>query len=151
MSNEVGAAIGAAAEAIQRWYSRPDNQRRLKSEEFTPPPPTERWLMSKLSNTGPVRMSTLAQWQRVDRSTMTSQIKRLEDLEYVNRTPDPSDGRASLVELTDNGRECYLRLKSVMATTFNDLIGDWPAPERTEFARLLQKFAATLDDPPPED
>lgn len=50
---------------------------------------TDAWLLSHLAATGPARMSALAEWQAVDRSTMTAQVKRLERAGLARRHTDP--------------------------------------------------------------
>lgn len=147
----IGLALQAAASAIERWSTRQDTRRRLHNGPFEPLSTTERWLLAKIARTGPVRLSKLADWQRVDRSTMTTQVRRLEQLQYLTRGPDPTDGRASLVSLSEIGREQYEELQASAGELFDGLVADWPANERRQFARLLTKFAATLDDPPAGD
>lgn len=142
---EIGSALEVASSALQRWATRADNQRRLYAG---PLPATERWLLSRLAVTGPVRMSTLADWQQVDRSTITTQVRLLEDLGYVKRSPDPDDGRAILISLSEAGRTQHEELRSTAADVFNELISDWPTDERRQFARLLTRFADSLDNPP---
>ena len=44
---------------------------------------TDAWLLGRITDTGPVRLSALADWQEVDRSTMTTQVRRLERLGLV--------------------------------------------------------------------
>lgn len=144
----IGDALAAAASAIQRWSTRPDTQRRLHATAVDALPPTERWLLAKIATSGPVRLSKLADWQRVDRSTMTTQVRRLEDLGYVVRSPDPADGRASLVRLSESGQAQHEKLLARAGEVFNGLVAAWSASERRQFARLLTKFAAGLDDPP---
>ena len=56
-----------------------------------------------------MRVSDLAACVELDASTVSRQIKQLEDKGIVERTADPADGRASLVRLTDDGRETMHR------------------------------------------
>jgi DNA-binding MarR family transcriptional regulator len=52
-----------------------------------------------------VRMSALAAYLGLDRSTMSGRIDRAEKRELVARTSDPSDGRAIDKFLTGDGAE----------------------------------------------
>src|SRR5918911_1006423 len=52
---------------------------------------------------GPLTPSELAERERVQRPTATRLLARLEEPGYVTRTPDPADGRSSLVTLTPAG------------------------------------------------
>jgi DNA-binding MarR family transcriptional regulator len=51
-----------------------------------------------------IQVSELAQLTRVRKQTMAEVIEQLERLDYVERRPDPQDGRARLVFLTARGR-----------------------------------------------
>ena len=51
------------------------------------------------------RLTELAEQAQVTKSTATALVDRLEAAGYVERTPDPRDGRATLVHLTDRALE----------------------------------------------
>jgi DNA-binding MarR family transcriptional regulator len=60
-------------------------------------------LMSRLHAEGPTIQSDLARALRVSPRNITGLVNGLEALGLVKRSPHPTDGRAALVELTDNG------------------------------------------------
>ena len=53
---------------------------------------------------GPLRISDLAGREAISQPGMTTLVNRLERSGYAERVPDPSDGRATLVRITDGGR-----------------------------------------------
>jgi DNA-binding MarR family transcriptional regulator len=57
-----------------------------------------------LEHTGPIRISELAEREQLTQPGMTTLVNRLEQDRYAERVPDPTDGRATLVRLTDTGR-----------------------------------------------
>jgi DNA-binding MarR family transcriptional regulator len=57
-----------------------------------------------LERTGPMRISELAEREQLTQPGMTTLVNRLEHDTYAERVPDPTDGRATLVRLTDAGR-----------------------------------------------
>src|SRR3954453_16328729 len=69
-----------------------------------------------------MRVSDLAAKLELDASTVSRQIKQLEDKKIVERPPDPADGRASLVRLTAEGeaqmqaafKRRFLRIKAAV-------------------------------------
>jgi DNA-binding MarR family transcriptional regulator len=61
---------------------------------------------------GPLTPSELAERERIKRPTATRILANLERLELVSRTPDPADGRASLVTTTASGRALLRRLRT---------------------------------------
>jgi len=52
---------------------------------------------------GPSRLTTLAELEHITQPAMTQLVSRLERDRLVERTPDPSDGRAVLVAATPEG------------------------------------------------
>jgi DNA-binding MarR family transcriptional regulator len=59
--------------------------------------------LATLSRTGPSRLGDLAAREAVAAPTMTRIVAALEDAGLVNRSPDPADGRAVVVEATSAG------------------------------------------------
>lgn len=62
-------------------------------------------VLSVLSLNDKLRMGELSQWIDVAPRTMTSTVEALERDGLVTRTPDPIDGRATVVSITDDGLE----------------------------------------------
>lgn len=60
--------------------------------------------LSVLDRKGPQRITTLADGEAVTQPAMTGLIQRLESTGLVARQPDPADGRATLITITDQGR-----------------------------------------------
>lgn len=60
--------------------------------------------MDELARVGPRRITELAEHERVSQPGMTGLVGRLATAGLVERRPDPSDGRATLVAITDAGR-----------------------------------------------
>lgn len=52
-----------------------------------------------------LRMGELAARARLSKQTMTTLIRLMERARLVTREPDPADGRASLIRLTERARE----------------------------------------------
>ncbi|WP_162462233.1 MarR family winged helix-turn-helix transcriptional regulator [Mycolicibacterium sp. CBMA 234] len=60
--------------------------------------------LHRLSTAGATRLSTLAATVGVSQPAMTQLIQRLDRSGFVRRTVDHSDGRVSLVAITDTGQ-----------------------------------------------
>ena len=54
---------------------------------------------------GGSRVTELAQFAQVSKPTVVYLVNDLERLGYVERVPDPADGRAKLVRMTERGAE----------------------------------------------
>lgn len=72
-------------------------------------------LLSLISEFGPARIGDLAIADNSSQPTMTTQVQRLETLGYVSREPDASDGRATLVSITDAGRDVLVSARNARA------------------------------------
>jgi DNA-binding MarR family transcriptional regulator len=73
--------------------------------------PTQTAVLASINRSGPVTPSELADLERVKRPTMTRTLGCLEREGLIERTPDPADGRSSLVAVNDAGRERLARLR----------------------------------------
>ena len=73
--------------------------------------PTQTAVLASINRSGPITPSELADLERVKRPTMTRTLGCLEREGLVERTPDPADGRSSLVAVNDAGRERLARLR----------------------------------------
>ena len=81
----------------------------------------------RILRAGPRRITELAAEERVTQPAITLLVNRLAERGWVERVPDPSDGRAVLVSLTGAGEEVFERL-------------------RAEYRALLHEEMAALDD-----
>jgi DNA-binding MarR family transcriptional regulator len=91
--------------------------RRLRQEAFEAEgrgelSPTMTAALATVDLHGPLTPSELAARERVKRPTATRIVAKLEQLELVTRTADPSDGRAYLVATTASGRALLRRLRT---------------------------------------
>jgi DNA-binding MarR family transcriptional regulator len=71
--------------------------------------PTQTAVLASINRCGPLTPSELAEVERVKRPTMTRTLACLEREGLIERTPDPADGRSSLVAVNDAGRERLAR------------------------------------------
>jgi DNA-binding MarR family transcriptional regulator len=120
--------------------------RRLRQEaaaEATGLTPTSTAALATIERHGPLMPSELAEIERVKRPTVTRTLGCLEREGLVERTPDPSDGRSSLVAINAAGRERLRRLRgrknAYLARRMRDLPpADIEALERA--AEILEKM-----------
>ena len=86
--------------------------RRLRQEAGTDLSPSLTAALSTVERHGPMTPSELAARERIQRPTATRVLARLEDSGLVARTPDPHDGRSSLVAATPAARELLDELRT---------------------------------------
>ena len=97
-------------------------------------------LLQTIAGTEPVRPSELAAHLEVHQSLITRQIKDLEADSKVAVSPDPHDGRAFVVSLTESGRAEVAELAEAGLRRFMGFVQNWEPEEVREFTRLLWKF-----------
>jgi DNA-binding MarR family transcriptional regulator len=102
-------------------------------------------IMCKLADEGPQRLGALASAFGLDPSTITRQVQALEEIGLAARETDPSDRRASILDLTPNGREILDSTRARRRNRLQEALSDWPDSDLSEFGRLLAEFNASLD------
>ena len=66
---------------------------------------------------GPIRASELCTVFDIDKGGISRQVQHLVDLGLVDRTPDPDDGRATLISVSDDGRAPVPRTSPTIAAS----------------------------------
>jgi DNA-binding MarR family transcriptional regulator len=85
--------------------------------------------LSTLERRGAQRVSELAASQGVAQPSMTVLVGSLEQAGFVVRRPDPSDGRAVLVSLTEAGERFLVERRQAGAERLSELVGKLSAAE----------------------
>ncbi|MGW1022979.1 MarR family winged helix-turn-helix transcriptional regulator [Streptomyces sp. NPDC002577] len=99
-------------------------------------------LLVRLDERGQQRATELAAYIGVGKATMSRQLRALEELGLVAREPDPADGRAWLVHLTDEGRDRFRTVRDARRARYVRQLADWDRMEVAELARLLHQLNA---------
>jgi len=102
-------------------------------------------ILCKLSDEGPQRLGALATAFGLDPSTITRQVQALEELGLASRTTDPSDRRASILDVTPSGHDVLGRTRTHRRARLQKALSDWPERDLTDFGRLLKEFNASVD------
>ncbi|MGN6481421.1 MarR family winged helix-turn-helix transcriptional regulator [Luteibacter sp.] len=87
----------------------------------------------------------LARFAKVEQPPMAQMLGRMERDGLIERTPDPSDGRSSLVTLTKVAKQ---RLPKATATLFQgnrEALDGFSDSEAAQFIDMLKRVIANLD------
>lgn len=95
-------------------------------------------ILLTLIDSGPIRMTELAARERVRTPTTTVAIRRLEKLNLVKRSRDPSDMRAVLVEVTPEGLVQYEDALHARRAHLAELLSRLTEDERADLVRALK-------------
>ena len=98
-------------------------------------------LLNALHRVGEVRQTDLAARIGLDLSTVSRQIKALEELGFVTRSSDPDDKRASVLAVTAAGRREIARPRRVRWAPVAARLAEIDADDRERFVNLLEQLA----------
>ena len=89
-----------------------------------------------------VTLSALAESLMMDKGQLSRTVRELEHLGLVHRTPDPEDGRSSLLSPTEEGLERLAAARRPYETSLVTTLEDWPVEEIETLARLLRALSS---------
>jgi DNA-binding MarR family transcriptional regulator len=81
----------------------------------------------------------------VERSTATRMCDRLVSAGLIERTSDPSDRRAVVITLTEEGREVVAAVTRARRETVATLLRALPAARREQLVDILEEFAGLAE------
>ncbi|MFF7972172.1 MarR family transcriptional regulator [Streptomyces sp. NPDC007905] len=102
-------------------------------------------LLIRLDELGAQRATELAAYVGVGKATMSRQLRALEELGLIVREPDPADGRAWLVTLTDEGRGRVGTVREARRARYVRQLAHWDRREVAELARLLNQLNGVME------
>ena len=118
--------------------------RRLRQEAPTGLSPSLASALASVARGGPLTPSELAAAERVQRPTITRVLARLEEDGLVARTPDPADGRSTLIALTPAGDALLTRTRASRDAFLADRLAGLPAADRAALARACDVLEGLL-------
>ena len=120
--------------------------RRLRQEAGGELSPTLAAALGTISRHGPLTPSELAERERIQRPTATRLLARLEAPGYVTRTPDPEDGRSSLVAVTPAGQALLEEVRTRKDAYLARRLRTLPAEDRATLRRAADILERMLDE-----
>jgi DNA-binding MarR family transcriptional regulator len=121
--------------------------RRLRQEAGGELSPTLMATLGTISRHGPLTPSELAQRERIQRPTATRLIARLEAPGYIARTPDPQDGRSSLIAVTAPGSDLLAAVRDRKDAFLARRLRRLTAEERATLRHAADILERVLEDP----
>ena len=109
--------------------------------------PSQLRALGTLMRHGPVRPGTLATHLGIAPRSATEVVDALEERGMVRRETDPDDRRATLVVVTDHGREVGQAIRAARAAEADRLFAGLDDADRAELERLLRLLLAEAPAP----
>ena len=91
-----------------------------------------------------IRISDVAEHLHLDLSTVSRHVTSLSNSGYVVKAPDPDDGRACRLIITESGSDVLRRLMEQRGEVFAAATSPWPAGDTALLADLLERLAVEL-------
>jgi DNA-binding MarR family transcriptional regulator len=107
--------------------------------------PGQEVLLLELARTGPSIQAQLSEALGCEPPSVTLMTRKLEASGHIRRTPDPSDKRASIVELTDSGKALVHQLKQLWRALAEETITGLPDQTVAELPGILNTLTGNVD------
>ncbi|SCE99103.1 MarR family winged helix-turn-helix transcriptional regulator [Micromonospora chokoriensis] len=101
-------------------------------------------ILRHLADAGPQNVSALAACLNLDGSTVTRQVSALQRDGLITRTPDPSDGRGTVISPTSAGLQRMAAVQAARTRLYGDMLADWSSEDRDTLAALLGRLNQAL-------
>ncbi|MGB8941494.1 MAG: MarR family transcriptional regulator [Streptomyces sp.] len=101
--------------------------------------PSQRSVLARLDGDGPTTTAGLARAELVRPQSMRMTVAALEEMGLVGRSPDPDDGRQSVVSVTDEGRRTLTEMRAAKRDWLAAALADELDPvERRQLADAVE-------------
>ncbi|WP_413098752.1 MarR family winged helix-turn-helix transcriptional regulator [Streptomyces sp. Inha503] len=108
--------------------------------------PSRQAALAALATHGSMRISTLATRLGIALPTTSRMVELLDASGWIERTPDPDDRRASLIALTDTGRELLRTVRHEAAIRLAARIDELSPEERRTLSAALPALESLATD-----
>ncbi|GAA3912039.1 MarR family winged helix-turn-helix transcriptional regulator [Microbacterium invictum] len=88
-----------------------------------------------------ITLSALAESLHTDKGQLSRTVRELEDLGLVTRTPDPTDGRSSLISATADGLRRLREVRAPRESALSNALDRWDVDDIRELTRLLRALS----------
>jgi DNA-binding MarR family transcriptional regulator len=95
----------------------------------------------ELGSRGPLRTTSLAKALSLQSSTVSRHVSRLVSMGVVTREEDGTDGRASMIELSDKGEAMFVAIIETWEQILADVFLELDSKELQNFCTYFAQFA----------
>ncbi|WP_040708259.1 MarR family winged helix-turn-helix transcriptional regulator [Nocardia takedensis] len=100
-------------------------------------------VLGTLEGKGPCRQGDLALDLCISPSALSRHVAELVAAGYISRQADPGDGRASLIHITDEGRELLRRVR-VSRPGLQTALADWDDDAAEDACAAMERLRTAL-------
>ena len=132
-ADQLVAALSAMVAQVKRRAGDPDTGARA-------------YLLGHVDRLAPVRATDIADCTALDLSTVSRHLRGLEDAGHLVRSPDPDNRRASLLCVTDQGREFVADAVRARTALLTAATADWADDDVATLSALMTRLAHDLEN-----
>ncbi|MGZ4495940.1 MAG: MarR family winged helix-turn-helix transcriptional regulator [Nocardioides sp.] len=107
--------------------------------------PASYLLVAYLAEHGPMRSAAIAGVFDIDKGAISRQVQHLVELGLVDRTPDPDDGRATLVSASEAAVRRLAEVTSERRAWLDERLADWSDEDLGTLVGALGRYNQALD------
>ncbi|WP_229403550.1 MarR family winged helix-turn-helix transcriptional regulator [Micromonospora okii] len=105
-------------------------------------------ILRHLAAAGPQNVSALAARLDLDGSTVTRQVSAMQRDGLIDRAPDPTDGRGTVISPTPAGLHRMAAVRAARTRLYGDILADWSPGDRDTLAEMLTRLNRALENRP---
>lgn len=109
-------------------------------------PPASAGLLTLLRRHGEMRMSRLTELLGIDLSVTSRHVAHAHERGWIERLPDPRDGRSRLLRLTEKGERRVEELGELATEVLREHLTDWSAEDVQTLGSLLDRLGSAFGD-----
>ena len=103
-------------------------------------------LLATLAEFGPRRAADLADLFALDKGAVSRVVRQLLDLGLIAKSPDPDDGRASILTVTPKAKERLAAVAESRRNDFDAQLSQWDPAAIVELSQGLARFNAAISE-----
>lgn len=107
-------------------------------------PPASAGLLTLLRKHGEMRMSELTELLGIDMSVTSRHVAHAAERGWIERHPDPRDGRSRLLRLTGSGERQLDELSERATEALAHHLADWPEEDIATLNALLDRLRTSF-------
>lgn len=109
-------------------------------------PPASAAVLALLEKYGEMRTSRISELMAIDMSVTSRHVAHLAERGWVERHPDPQDGRSRLLRITARGRRQVDLLSELTTETLREHLHDWTDEDIGRLNGLLERLRTSFGD-----
>ena len=101
---------------------------------------SEYLILSELHKNGPAGINEIAHHLMLNISTASRQISNLETKAYITRFPDANNGRISLVQITEEGKDVLQKVQKARNKGYEEILQNWEQQDLAQLDKYLHRL-----------